>query len=390
MIRFLFTVLITLIFLIVLPLPAAIGEEKPHSPLWQAADTDLNAVQEYIDQLDAEIKKTLPNFDFKEFIKKISLGEVSTKPTDIFLNIFRQLFKEVVANLDLLGRLLVLAVICTVLHNVVSSFTGGTAAQTAHAVAVLVLTTIAIGSFQLAVGTGKEVVDRMVSFMQALMPLLLTLLVAVGGVTSAALFSPTLLITISVFGTLIKNVILPLLFLTAVLALLGGLSDRFKVSAFADLLKTAALGILGLFSTIFLGLLAVQGVAGAVGDSIAFKTAKFGVDAFVPVVGGVLADALEAVIGSSLLIKNAVGIAGMAVIATAMLVPLLKIVTMAFIYKLAGALIQPVGDGQIVGCLNGLYASLLHIFAAVATAGLLFFFTIVIVIGVGNAAVMLR
>lgn len=144
------------------------------------------------------------------------------------------------------------------------------------------------------------------------------------------------------------------------------------------------------FSTIFLGILTIQGVAGAVGDSVTFKTAKFGVDAFVPVVGGVLSDALAAVVSSSLLIKNAVGIAGVAVICTIMLIPLLKIITLAFIYKLAGALIQPLGDGQMVSCLNSLGNNLLLIFAAVATVGLLFFFVITIVVGVANITVMLR
>jgi stage III sporulation protein AE len=150
------------------------------------------------------------------------------------------------------------------------------------------------------------------------------------------------------------------------------------------------MGLMGVFTTIFLGVLAIQGVAGAVGDSVTFKTAKFGVDAFVPVVGGVLSDAMEAVVSSSLLIKNAVGIAGVAVIAAVMVVPLLKIITLAFIYKLAGALIQPVGDGRMVSCLNGLGNNLLLIFAAVATVGLLFFFAITIVVGVGNITVMLR
>jgi stage III sporulation protein AE len=73
-----------------------------------------------------------------------------------------------------------------------------------------------------------------------------------------------------------------------------------------------------------------------------------------------------------------------------MVIPLLKIITLAFIYKLAGALIQPIGSGQMVDCLNSLGNNLLLIFATVATVGLLFFFTITIVVGVGNISVMLR
>jgi stage III sporulation protein AE len=383
--------LVLVVFLIIFfPAAALAGQVNPADPGLQEASLNLFSVQQYIDQLDKEVKESVPDLNFGEIVTNLAKGEINWKPAEILTNLFRQLFKEVVANLDLLGKLVMLAVICAVLQNLMSSFEKSSAAQLANSVTYLVLITIAIGSFSLAINAGREVVNSMVVFMQALTPVLLTLLVAVGGVASAAIFSPVILATVDIFGTMIKNVILPLLFFVAVLGLVGNLSSRLKVSSLADLLKTIAMGLTGVFSTIFLGVLAIQGVAGAVGDSVTFRTAKYSVDAFVPVVGGMLSDALEAVVSSSLLIKNAVGIAGVAVIVTMLVVPLLKIVTLAFIYKLAGALIQPINDGQMVDCLNGLGNSLFLVFAAVATAGLLFFFTITIVVGVGNITVMLR
>jgi len=79
-----------------------------------------------------------------------------------------------------------------------------------------------------------------------------------------------------------------------------------------------------------------------------------------------------------------------AVVLAIMLMPLLKILCLALIYKLAGAIIEPVEDGQMVGCLNDLGNSLLAVFAVVGTAGLLFFFTLTILVAVGNITVMLR
>ncbi|NQS74840.1 MAG: stage III sporulation protein AE [Peptococcaceae bacterium] len=351
---------------------------------------ELNDVQSYIDQLDSTVKGVVPQLDFRDMVVKLVKGELDWKPADILHNMVSMLFKEVVANFALLGKLVVLAVICAVLQNLVCSFEKGTTGQLAYSVTYLVLVTIAIGSFSLAVNAGREVVDAMVTFMQALLPILLTLLVAVGGFASAAIFSPVILATLGIFGSLIKNIILPLFFFVAILGVISNLTDRFKVTSLADLLKTIGMGLMGVFTTIFLGVLAIQGVAGAVGDSVTFKTARFTVKTFVPLVGGMLSDALDAVISSSLLIKNALGVAGIGVIGAIMIVPLLKIVTLAFTYKLAGSLIQPVADGQMVDCLNSLGNSLFLIFAAVATVGLLFFFTITIVVGIGNITVMLR
>lgn len=351
---------------------------------------ELNDVQSYIDQLDSTVKGVVPQLDFRDMVVKLVKGELDWKPADILHNMVSMLFKEVVANFALLGKLVVLAVICAVLQNLVCSFEKGTTGQLAYSVTYLVLVTIAIGSFSLAVNAGREVVDAMVTFMQALLPILLTLLVAVGGFASAAIFSPVILATLGIFGSLIKNIILPLFFFVAILGVVSNLTDRFKVTSLADLLKTIGMGLMGVFTTIFLGVLAIQGVAGAVGDSVTFKTARFTVKTFVPLVGGMLSDALDAVISSSLLIKNALGVAGIGVIGAIMIVPLLKIITLAFTYKLAGSLIQPVAVGKMVDCLNSLGNSLFLIFAAVATVGLLFFFTITIVVGIGNITVMLR
>lgn len=385
-----FLILIFTVLLVFTPagcIAAPAGETVQESPV---DPLDLKDVQSYINQLDSAVKGAVPQFDFKEMVIKLVKGEQDWKPADILNNIMSMLFKEVVANFALLGKLVILAVICAVLQNLVCSFEKGTTGQLAYSVAYLVLITIAIGSFSLAVNAGREVVDAMVTFMQALLPVLLTLLVAVGGFASAAIFSPVILTTLGIFGTMIKNIILPLFFFVAILGVVSNLTDRFKVTSLADLLKTVAMGLMGVFTTVFLGVLAIQGVAGAVSDSVTFRTARFTVKTFVPMVGGMLSDALDAVISSSLLIKNALGIAGIGVIGAIMIVPLLKIVTLAFTYKLAGSLIQPVADGQMVDCLNSLGNSLFLVFAAVATAGLLFFFTITIVVGIGNITVMLR
>ena len=360
------------------------GEDKPDPEL------NLDEVNKYVQKLDREIKQVVPEVDFKGLVYKIARNEVSLKPQDMLGGAAAYVFREVVANWSLLGKLVILAIICAVLQNLTSAFDRSSTGQLSYMVTYLVLVVLAIGSFTLAVDAGREVVDRMVTFMQAILPVLLTLLVAVGGITAAAIYQPVLFVSIALIATLIRNVVLPLILFSAILVLVSHLSPKFKVSNLAGLIRTVAMSIMGVMSTVFLGVLSLQGVAGAVGDSVVLRTAKFATDAFVPVVGGMFSDALEAIVSSSLLIKNAVGIAGVMVILSIMLMPLLKIFCVAIIYKLAGALIQPVEDGQMVNCLNDLGNSLMLVFGVVATAGLLFFFTMTIVVAVGNLTVMLR
>jgi len=384
------TLLVLFIVFIAAPSLAVAAPESAAELDNRVNDVDMVEIQRLVNRMDMEIKEALPESEFKSLVAKLARGEIPLQPGEIFNQSLKYIFREVVANSTLLAKLVVLAIICAVLHNLTGAFEKGTTGQLTHMVAYMVLVTMAVGSFGLAVQLGRDVVDKMVVFMQALLPLLLTLLVAVGGITSAAIFHPLVFVTITAFGTIMKNVVLPLIFFAAVLEIVSGLSKEFQVSKMAGLLKGVAMGLMGLMSTIFLGVMAIQGVAGAVGDSLTYRTAKFATNTFIPVVGGVFSDALGAIIRSSLLMKNAVGIAGVLIIAIIVVVPLVKIITMAFIYKLAGAIIQPVGEEDISDCLNSLGNNLITVFAAVAMVGLLFFFTIAIVVGMGNFTVMLH
>lgn len=90
----------------------------------------------------------------------------------------------------------------------------------------------------------------------------------------------------------------------------SNISERFQVSKMSGLMKQWSMALMGLFFTVFLGFLSVQGIAGSVADGVALRTAKFATGAFVPVLGKMFADALDAVVGTSLLLKNVVGLVG--------------------------------------------------------------------------------
>ncbi|MFZ5641388.1 MAG: stage III sporulation protein AE [Bacillota bacterium] len=351
---------------------------------------DLSAVDKYLTEINRDIRSYIPELNIKELLYKLARGEIAFSLTGVFTGLLKYLFREVVANSRLLGQLMILAVFCAVLQNVQSAFEKGAVGKVAWAVCYLVLFTIALGSFAIAARTGRDAIENMISFMHAMLPVLITLLTAMGNLTSAALFQPLTLMVLTGISTLIKNIIFPLIFFAAVLGLASNISERFQVSKLAKLLQQWTIGLLGLFLTIFMGFLAVQGVAGSVADGIAIRTAKYTAGAFIPVVGKMLSDALEAVVGTSLLLKNAVGLVGVLAVFFMCAFPVLKILSLALIYKFTAAVLQPISDNQVVGSLNTMGNSLMLVFAAVISVGLMFFFVIAIVVGAGNFSTMLR
>ncbi len=351
---------------------------------------DLSAIDQYLTKIDQELAPYTPDLSLKNFLADLRQGKISLDISAIFNGLLKYLVKEVMANAHLLGKLIILGVIMAIIQNLTGAFEKGTVSKVAQAVVFLVIITLAIGSLSIAINLGKAAVNDMVGFMQILLPILLTLLAAMGGLASAAIFHPVMVLVLGLLSTVVKNVVIPLVFFSAILGFMNSISDSFPISRLAALFRQVSTTILLLLMTVFIGVISIQGVAGSVADGVALRTAKFAVDAVIPVVGGMFSDAVEAVVGGSLLLKNAVGIVGVLVIFALCALPSLKILALIFVYKLAGAFMQPIGAGKVADCLEHLEKSLTVLFAAVSVVGLMFFFAITIIVGAGNMATMLR
>jgi stage III sporulation protein AE len=226
--------------------------------------------------------------------------------------------------------------------------------------------------------------------MVAVVPLLLTLLASMGNVVTVSVLHPLIVFMIHTIGTAIYTFVFPLLFFSAVLHIVSALSDKYKVTQLANLLRNIAVGALGVFVTIFLGIVSVQGAGSAAVDGVTIRTAKYVAGNFVPVVGRMFSDASETVIGASLLVKNAIGISGVVIIVMICAFPAIKILTLSLIYNVCAAVLQPLGDNPIIGCLETIGKSMLYVFASLAAVGLMFFLAITIMIAAGNLSVMMR
>ncbi|KAB3527575.1 stage III sporulation protein AE [Alkaliphilus serpentinus] len=356
----------------------------------QLEGMNTDELQEIIDVLNKDLGDYLPKINFRELIVKVVKGEGAFSFKDIISGGTRYLFKEVVANWILLVQIIVMSTIYALLSNLQSSFDHDVVGRLAYTVCYMVIISITIKSFLIAINLGKETIDMMVTFMQALIPILLAILLAMGGITTSAFFHPILLGAIGFVATMVKTVVLPLIFFSAVLAIVNNLSSKIQVSKLAGLLKQTAAVILGFILTAFVGIISIQGIASATVDGVTIRTAKFAVDKFIPIVGGFLSDAMDTVVGCSLVIKNAVGAIGLFSIFIICLIPMLKILALIVIYKLCAAIIEPIAHGQLVDCLNQMSSSLILLFATVSTIAVMFFITITIVVGAGNLTLMMR
>ena len=293
-------------------------------------------------------------------------------------------------NGKLLALIVILTIFSIVLETLQSAFEKTAVSKMAYAITYMVVVVLAINSFHVAITYAEEAISNMIHFMMAMMPLVLTMLASLGNVATVSILHPLIVFMIHTVGNLVHFFVFPLLFFSAVLHIVSSLTDKHKVTQLATLLRNIAIGTLTVALTVFLGVISVQGATGSVADGVTLKTAKFVTGNFVPVVGRMFSDATDTVLSASLLMKNAIGLAGVIIIVLLSAFPAMKILALALIYNLAAALLQPLGDSPVIGCLQTIGKSMIFVFAALATVGLMFFLAITIVIATGNVTVMMR
>jgi len=235
-----------------------------------------------------------------------------------------------------------------------------------------------------------QTLEKMDGWMQALFPLMITLLAAVGGAASSTFYEPAVMAAAGSMTALVQQVTMPLAIGVAVLTMTGGISDSFRVSRLCRLFRQAACWTLGFGFTVFIGVMSVQGLSSAAVDGVSIRTAKFAMDRFIPIVGGMFADTVDTLVGCSLVVHNALGVLGLVLLLGALLVPLLRVVMTLFLYRAAAALMEPVADGPLCRAI-GSYADVFQLlFVIQLSMGAMFMLLVAQLITVANWTVMLR
>ena len=87
-------------------------------------------------------------------------------------------------------------------------------------------------------------------------------------------------------------------------------------------------------------------------DAVTSKTTKAAVSNLIPVVGKILGDAVDSVIGCSNILKNAVGVLGVIIIVAISLTPIIKLLLLMAVYYITAAICEPIADEKIVKLLD--------------------------------------
>ena len=322
---------------------------------------------------------------FVEQFVKTGQGGFSFK--NISNYVIKYTFKEVISSMELIGSLMIIALICALLSNLQSAFSKESLSNIAYFACYGVMIIMITKSFYIVVELAKNTIVSMSNFMAALIPVLMMLLASVGGFAEATLLDPVIMGFATVSSKIYVDIIIPIIFMSFVLQFVSNISPDYKIKNLTKLLKQSALWLQGIVMTVFIAVITLRSIAAKTLDQVTIKTAKFAVDTFVPVVGKCLSDAISTVAGYSLLLKSAISGLGLIVLIVIVLLPIIKLLIMAFMYKMAAALIEPISDSRTVDCINSVGDSILLLMSCVISVSVMFFIMVAIVAATGKGII---
>lgn len=347
----------------------------------------MNSLYDYINNMksDVELMNELdPSEYFKSYLEN---GEGNISFQDLGGAVVSFVFKEVKTVMTLSLSIIVIAIMCSLIKNLQASFSNESISNVAFYACYSLLIVILSKSFLVSLTIATDVITKIADFMAALLPILVIMLGSAGGLTQAATMDPIILGATIIIPRIYLTIIIPLILMSFVLQFANNMSSEHKISNLCKLLKQITLWLQGIILTVFIGLLTVRGITSSTIDAVTLKTAKFAIDNFIPIVGKSFSDAISAVAGYSLIIKNAISSIGLIVIIILMLYPVLKLTLMAFVYKLSAALIEPISDKRITSSIAAAGESLVLIMSCVLSVSLMFFILLAIMASAGKFVV---
>lgn len=266
--------------------------------------------------------------------------------------IFSAVFSEVQEFRGTLIRIVILCIVFAILYNFANVFENPSVTEISFYMVYVVLLVLLMNSFFVLRDVSVAAISKVVMFLKVMIPTFTASMVFSGQITTAAGFYDLTFLLIYGMEWVMQYLVIPGVQIYVALELMNHLTGEEMLSRMTSLIKSGILWIIKFLFTIVIGINVVQNLLTPVIDT--FKSGMIAKTAgMMPGLGTSINAVTEIMVGSGIIIKNGIGMAAVVVLLILCAGPLLKIWVMAFLYKLLAAMMQPVADKRMIGCIAG-------------------------------------
>ena len=339
-----------------------------------------------------ETKKYTGNFfedvNIEDMLDSAITGNIDN--STIFKKILNLFGKELVSSMKTLVGILVIVLVHSILKAISEGFENDSISRIIYYVQYILIITLIMNNFSSLISNINNTINNLTGFTNCLIPLLTTLMVYTGSITTSSLLEPIILFVVDFIGNIIGALVLPAVSIIVALIIVSKISDKIQIVRLADFMKSSIGWFLGIILTIFVGVISLEGTLTSSVDGITAKTAKAAISSLIPVVGKVLGDSVDSVLGCGIVLKNAVGVVGVVIIIGICIVPIIKLATLSILYSISSAIIEPIADEKIVRLLGEFSSIFKLLLGILCSVSVLFIIGITLVIKISNSGMMYR
>ena len=332
-----------------------------------------------------------------EFFEDVNIGEILNSAISgnvdnnlLYVKILNLFGSEVLKGISSLACIIVIVIIHSILKSVSENLNRENISKLIFYVEYIAIVTVIMTNFSDVIQLVRDTANNLVGFTNSLVPILISLMLFTGSITTTTIMEPLILFIINFIGTLIQNLLIPITLIVAALSIVSKVSDKVQIDNLSKFMKSGVVWVLGIVLTIFVGILSLEGTLSSSIDGVTAKTAKAVVSSAIPVVGKILGDAVDSVLGCGVVLKSAVGFVGVIVIVGICIIPILKLAVLTIAYKLAASVTEPIADGKIVKLLDQMGDIFKILLAILSAISVMVIVGITLVIKISNSGMMYR
>lgn len=344
-------------------------------------EMDYESVQDVVDDVLGE-----GSFNFKDYIYNAVKTGNGFSMEGMFTKILDAIKAQMEADKNLVFRFLGIALLGAVFTNFSKVFRNNQVSEMGFYVTYLILFSLSAASFYSITQVAVDTLSQILDFMRAMIPAYYMAVTFTSGVGTSTIFYQATLLLIQFVEFFIVHGIIPMIRIYFVLCLINNLSKENMLSKAMELLDTIIRWTLKSLLGLITGYNVIQGLIVPVANTMRNKIAVKAVNA-IPGVGSIIGSAAETVLGAGIVLKNAIGVAGICVLLIILSIPAVRIGFYTLIYKAAAAVVQPISDKRIVECLSSTAKASALLLYATFVGGILFLLTILVVMATTNGSV---
>lgn len=349
---------------------------------------ELFGISDFVKESQKYSGDFFKDIDLTDTLSQAISGKIDNNT--IYKKILSLFGTEVRSSITTLISILIIIVIHSILKSISDSLEDDSISKIIYYVQYILIVTIIMSNFGQVIELVKETARNLVRFMNSLIPILIVLMTYTGTAITSSLVQPVLLFMINFIGNIIQNILIPVVLVVTVLAIISKISERTQIVKITKFMKSSVTWFLGIMLTLFVGILSLEGTLTSSVDGITAKTTKAAVSSLIPVVGKILGDTVDSVLGCGVILKNAVGVVGVIVIIGICVVPIIKLGTLSIIYNLASGIIEPIADEKIVKLLEEMGGIFKLLFGIICALSVMLIIGITLVVKISNSGMMYR